>query len=211
MKTAKYTLVELLVVIGIIGVIIGVAMPAFVKMAKGSGVGLQASALASKFKQARDYAIANRTYAALIMPDPTTTGGSYALPETDMLYTSYRVAEVYLDANTHLYTFRKWADTSWSRTQTGTAIADVTSGAWTPIYGVDLRDIQDSAGQLSATSNPMARCILIKPYGSLLTASPLTIKLQEATNINGSLTVTNTANFSTFNVNPFTGGVKFSQ
>ena len=201
----KYTLVELLVVIAIMCAVMGAGLPAFVKMAKGNGISMESRNVPGKFRQAREFAITQRCYVAMIMPETTTTGGFYALADKNMLFTTYRFAVVNLIGGQFI--FSRWIDgDSWIRMQTGTCISDVSAGACTPVRNVDLRDIQDPANY-----GDIVRCVIIKPIGSLYLTTPLTITLKEATNVGGVLTITNNLNAVTFSINPFIGSVKFIQ
>ena len=167
-----------------------------------------ANRMASVYKQVREYAVTHRTYAALIMPDNTTSYASktyYALNNKAMWFASYRVAEVGNVSGS--YQFIRWVEGEpWQKMPVGTAIASL-AGSMNPVTGVDLHDIGDPAG-----TGDIARCIVSAPSGGLVSYSVPTLTVQEATNDGaGNLIVTNAANKMAFSINPFTGGVKFNQ
>ena len=65
----KFTLVEILVVMGLMAILLFIALPSFEKLVKGSGVEIAARSLSSKIGAARGYAINSRKYVAVLMPD----------------------------------------------------------------------------------------------------------------------------------------------
>lgn len=123
-----FTLVELMVVIVIASIILAFSVPAFQKLAVGSGVDAAARMLSSQLSLARAEAISRRQYIAIIMP------GQHFNKDTDdenlFKYQSFRAAIVTHSGGT--YTFEKWVDgTEWTFLPTGTVIAEADDDAYT--------------------------------------------------------------------------------
>lgn len=113
---SAFTLVEMLMVMIVISILIIIALPAFEKIAKGSGVELAASNIAGKLKQARSYAITNRECVAVLFPQ-TGLKDKY-------MYAGYRTCIVYYDSS--VYKFRRWINgEKWEFLPTGTAVAEL--------------------------------------------------------------------------------------
>jgi len=227
-KTIKrYTLVELLIVIGIMAVLMGIALPAFTKMAKGNGITVAERNLSAKINGARSYAITNRVYVALIF----ITSDSNA-PDK-LRYVSYRPAIVTFSGGN--YTFKKWIDSENWESMPGGTVYGGEKGTATPIpVGANFSstyassasaagttgttvlacDFQDVNGATSATSISIINCLVFKPFGNTASAAEFTMWIWEATlpSVGSSVqpVVTNSSNFVKLTVNPFTGKVKYS-
>lgn len=67
-RTLDFTLVEILVVVGIMMLLMAIAMPAFDAMTSGSGISAGGREVAQTLKLARAYSISNRQYVALVFP-----------------------------------------------------------------------------------------------------------------------------------------------
>lgn len=129
-----FTMVELMVVIVIVSIILAFSVPAFQKLAMGSGVDAAARMLSSQLSLARAEAISRRQYIAVIMPGQHFAKDVQDNPSEDEYdqnlykYQSFRAAIV-----THsggIYTFDKWVEgTEWSFLPTGTVIAEADDDA----------------------------------------------------------------------------------
>jgi type II secretory pathway pseudopilin PulG len=125
-KKTNFTLLELLVVMGISLILLAISAPAFLSMSKGQSVEVAARVIGSELNAARSYAITHRKSVALIIPidnNPSGLSSSY-------YYKSYRTCIV---DNIHYQycDFVEWIDgEKWEFLPTGTAILDVdtTSG-----------------------------------------------------------------------------------
>ena len=67
-KPRAFTLVEILVVVGIMMLLMAIALPAFDAMTSGSGVKAGGRGIAQALKLSRSYSISNRQYVALVFP-----------------------------------------------------------------------------------------------------------------------------------------------
>lgn len=66
--THTFTLTELIIVIGLIGLFLGVAMPAFTNVSKGRSNSAACTDIAGQLSIARSYSIQNHCYTALVFP-----------------------------------------------------------------------------------------------------------------------------------------------
>ena len=80
MQKRRFTLIELLVVLVIIGILLGIAIPAFEKLTMGSGVDAAARTLSSATSLARQFAISQRQRVAVLMPGDLTSDSSTDMP-----------------------------------------------------------------------------------------------------------------------------------
>jgi prepilin-type N-terminal cleavage/methylation domain-containing protein len=88
-----FTLVELLVVVAIMGIIIAVGLPAFEKLTIGSGVDAVSRTVGAQLRLARQYAISNRCYVAVLFPstqiadhiDQHYLGGGWTEPQKNKI------------------------------------------------------------------------------------------------------------------------------
>lgn len=114
----NFSLVELLVVIVIMGIMMGIAMPAFERMAQGSGVQGATRMLSAQLRLTRAYAIKERKKIAVIMP-----GDDAGDVPNKNKYSCYRSAIV--TGSDSSYDFDEWVeDSQWTFLPTGTSIME---------------------------------------------------------------------------------------
>ncbi len=101
-RRSTFTIIELLLVISIAGLMLTVAVPAFSRMLKGSASGIAVRELMGKLNAARAYAVANKTYVAVVFP----TDDDANLRKRHG-YRSYRVCEVRTNSEQQ-FTFLRW-------------------------------------------------------------------------------------------------------
>ncbi len=131
-KRKNFTLVELLVVMAIMALLFYMSMPAFEKLVKGYGVDGAVQNCAAALKLARDKAITDKMYVALLLPHRDAPGTG-SLP-SDYIHRSYRMC--YVDENystsesasraaSKTFTFVSWVPGSnWEFVPTGTTILE---------------------------------------------------------------------------------------
>lgn len=120
MKKYSFTLIELLVVIAMIGIIMGVALPAFTRIAKGKEINQAAADIRAQLAVARSYAITNRVMTAVIFPQQISgkleglSAKSGVNQPSAYFNASCRAAVVYKDSSGD-YVFKNWLpDSEWS-------------------------------------------------------------------------------------------------
>lgn len=150
-----FTLVELLVVMAIMALLFYISMPAFEKLVKGYGVDGAAQNCAAALKLARDKAITDKMYVALLLPHRDAPGTG-SLP-SDYIHRSYRMC--YVDENystaesgargaQRTFTFVSWVPGSnWEFVPTGTAILE-----WDMEYKGGSGDTDDVATLLNSSN-----------------------------------------------------------
>ena len=109
-RISRFTLVELLVVIGLMALIMYVVLPSFAKLAKGGGVEYSASNLVGRLGITRGYAVGKNTYAALLLPEYTSMDSSSnkRFPNK-YLYNASRICYVIkVSSSTPTYNFLSW-------------------------------------------------------------------------------------------------------
>jgi Tfp pilus assembly protein FimT len=120
-KIGVFTLVELLVVMAITALLLYIAMPAFEKMAKGGGVELAARNAYNHLSLARDHAITNRQYVAVLFPMKGSTDYPSSGVPSDYYNSAYRACVV-----NSSNVFKRWIPgESWQKLPTGVIVLDV--------------------------------------------------------------------------------------
>ena len=96
-----FTLIELIVVMGVMMLLAAVAIPAYSSLFSGRKTTLAANKMNAAVMEARAHAVSAKVYTALIfVKDKSTSGG----------YTSFRMAEVYHNPDADSgYKWRRWA------------------------------------------------------------------------------------------------------
>jgi prepilin-type N-terminal cleavage/methylation domain-containing protein len=122
-----FSLVELMVVIVIMGIMIGMFLPAFDSMRSSSKMSSSIKSVGAQINLTRQYAQANRQYAGLIIPGVISNFSpsvSWDLPE-EYKYTIYRIALLTHDAATGQYMFDTWVQgTKWEFLPSGFSIME---------------------------------------------------------------------------------------
>ncbi|NLZ62881.1 MAG: prepilin-type N-terminal cleavage/methylation domain-containing protein [Lentisphaerae bacterium] len=121
-----FTLLEMVFVLGIIGILLAVTLPAFLKLTHSNAVDTAASMIASQLRLARAEAVARRQYIAVIMPGREFRPESDSEPPADVpiyRYQSFRAAIVTKDGED--YVFSEWyPGTQWTFLPLGAIIAE---------------------------------------------------------------------------------------
>jgi len=153
-----YTLVEIMTVIVIAAILFGIGIPAFTTMIQGSNMTVAIRQLSAKISAARAYAVTNRCYVAVLLPD--LVENSSGTKKDDCCYSVYRVC-VLTKTGTSTYTFQEWIeDENWKTLPAGIYRESVSG---TTSVNVDATDIGgkdtgypalifDSKGQLASSS-----------------------------------------------------------
>jgi Tfp pilus assembly protein PilE len=223
----NFTLVEILMVLGLMAILLFIALPAFEKLAKGSGVELAARNLTSKLGMARGYAITKREYVAVLMPTKDTTVSSVTtvLPN-DYPYKGYKlcvVSSTSTGTSPTVFTFQRWIPSEkWEFTPNGTAInhinyqrhdpgtdSNITTGTWSTfaheeVNGVNLSEISSTYANLDNV-----RGIVFKPTGKMAVTGNRYIAVSESTYNGTSLISTNPKNWIDITIDQFTGRVTY--
>ena len=221
----NFTLVELLVVIAIMGILMFIGLPAFEKLAKGSGTELAARNLTSKLGQARGYAVTIREYVAVLMPTTAAEGASSAKLPNDYIFRGYKLCVVSSTSTAGEFTFKRWLPSEkWEFMPTGTAInhindaphalgsdSDSTTGTWTTTAVTDKVDgvILSEIGTPKYDTVDNVRAIVFKPAGKMAVNGNRCVAVSESTYSGTTLTSTNNKNWIDITVDQFTGRVAY--
>ncbi len=150
-RTRQFTLIELLLVIGIMILIMGLTVPSFRKMASGNAVNASARMLTGQLNLARAAAIAEQRYIAIIMPGcdfkkPNPTGESSGNSEDEYHFRSFRVGVVKPTDNANEFELVEWyPGANWTFLPVGAVIAEVNDSALndSKTDGVELYESED--------------------------------------------------------------------
>ncbi|HBC85407.1 MAG TPA: hypothetical protein DCZ94_00480 [Lentisphaeria bacterium] len=229
----RFTLVEILIVVAIMGILMFIGLPAFEKLVKGTGAELASRNVASKIGMARSYAITTRQYVAVLMPTDEALGsGTNKLPN-DYIYKGLKLCVVsanYTSGTPNTFTFKRWVPSEkWDFLPTGTSIIGLKStlgyvnGDETTypdiVDDVDLYEIDrtkysdETATHAHGVHSPVAtgkcvthiRAIVFKPTGKLVGSSPRYVTVGESTYNGSTLVHTGSANRIDIKIDQYTG------
>jgi prepilin-type N-terminal cleavage/methylation domain-containing protein len=205
----SYTLVELLVVILIMGILMGIGLPAFNSLTKGQAVDAGSRQVSSMLKMARAYAISKTEYVAVIFPQAKETTGSIE----DYNFGRFRACVVNYDStDANAQDFREWVPgTKWEQLPVGVGVQVNPSGG-TTYQAWDVDSVVDNAINGSTAFSIDDAAIIFRPSGSALGSKTYHLRLQQGTLSGGSFSnAQNASNKRDIKINPFTGRIYFSE
>ncbi len=235
-KQHHFTLLEMVIVLGVSAILLGISLPAFTKLVKGQGVDIAARSISGTLKACRAYAVTNRQYVALVMPQIKAHNGTAVIttgcPSTSTLPASYynqsyRACIVNKTATAGVYEFQKWVSgEKWEFTPTGALIlridANSADQAGTKYLTKDLPDDTLYTGKTSLVNNVSFKdvtgsatliddvaAIIFKPSGVPVDGNRYVFVGEGV--YSGTLTMTNreTKAYSVITINQFTGRVSY--
>ena len=200
----SFTLIELIVVIVIMGMILGMMLPAFSKMLIGSGVDASLRSLSSKLSQARQVALTEHQHIAIVIPSKDDLSS-----QNPHIHTCYRIAKVQRVGESD-FDFVDWLDdSSWNYLPSGTYIK-IAEGA----SDIKIGGIKNESGTIIeplATINSnkgFVKAIVLQPNGlpvSNITPAPEVIIGQGYWDGNKLNNKANENNYYSIKINQFTG------
>jgi len=229
-RRLAFTLVEMMVVVVIVVIVMGVSIPAFMKLTSGSSVRAGTRLLAAQIRLTRQFAISQRRTVALLLPGNEVTG----LPD-DLCYVAMKPAIVEAGSVANTFTFVEWVEgAKWLHIPRGAVIAEVDDDpgiangttfttapneiTFSTVLGLAPDDLQDLDTTLSSGTPVAIRAIVFSPTGRVkgLSEADLTVAqliynkgtwISKTPGDSGTSTQC-TANQFNINVNTFTGRIK---
>jgi Tfp pilus assembly protein FimT len=185
-RFSPFTLIEIIVVVGIMALLMAVTMPAFSSMMKGAGVEGAARNICQVLKMARSFAINNREYVAVVMPNKGLNDTYHNR--------AYKICIV--DGSN---TFKRWVQgEKWNFLPNGVAIMYITTKdpkSTTPTLNdfsnTDITNV--NCEDIGAGETETLKGVVFKPNGKINQTPPssLYIGLTEGVATGGTLTRTN--------------------
>ncbi len=223
-KTERhFTLVEMLVVVGIMGLLMYISMPAFAKLAKGYGIEAGTTQVKNALEKARATAILNSEYVALLMPHRDEPGATLS---DKYIHKAYRLC--YVDGNAYdddgtagmpylwAYQFKSWIPgEEWEHMPTGTSILEADQeGATTDDIDVistyhqrvDLVNCTDIGG---ASNVQDIHAVVFKPTGEIDKSVERYVTMGESTYSGGNIVHTNKLNRKILKIDQYTGRISY--
>ena len=99
MKTKHFTLIELIMVMGVMILLASIAIPAYSSLFSGRKTTLAANKVGAAIMTARAHAVSSKTYTAILF---------IKVALADKGYTCFHMAEVYHNSDSSDYLWRRW-------------------------------------------------------------------------------------------------------
>jgi len=196
-----FTLIEMLLVVVIIGIILAVGLPAFMRISKSSGLSTSTRQVVNELSLARQYAITKRTNTRVVFGYNQTKTNNAALAPTNLWYQAFTV----MSSNRTINGFAAWQYLGkWEYVQVGTIISNAGTIS-SPYAQVPYPTNFTSAVTPTVNNSATFTYIEFNPTGAAV--SPATLLLNEGFVSNSGTPTGTSANTSTISVDNLVGHI----
>ena len=204
--TNRFTLIELMMVMGLMVLMVSLAMPAFSKMAGNNKLDVMASNIKIALEQGQSTAVSRNCHVAVVFPNTNCSGDAVAYA-----FGGYRLAEVSTTDGAS-FTFVRWISDSYMNKPDGAYLA----AAQTSVLKVGDQNAPEAfdGAQLSSAVTGIEDgitgnvSVIFKPTGESIN-NEMYLVIASGSVSNKTLTTVERSDYRQLKLNPFTGRVDY--
>lgn len=203
----RFTLIELLLVMGLMGLMVTIALPAFSRMTGNNKLDVMASNIKIALEQGQSTAVSRNCYVAVVFPNTTCSGDA-----KEYAFGGYRLAEVTTEDGKP-FKFERWISESYMNKPSDAYLAAVKVSKLT--VGTDKAPEAFVNDQLSKGGRCLRDCgiegessVIFKPTGESVNCEMYFV-IAAGTVSGNTLSVERLEDFRQLKLNPFTGRVEY--
>ena len=206
----RFTLIELLLVMGLMGLMVTIALPAFSRMTGNNKLDVMASNIKIALEQGQSTAVSRNCYVAVVFPNAVSDDEAYSYAYS---YGGYRLAEVTSTDGAN-FVFKRWISDSYLNRPDGAYLVEaratvLKAGSDKVAENFNAAELNGNVtGFLTADGIGGKSSVIFKPTGESVN-NEMYLVIASGSVAGTTLTTEKREDFRQLKLNPFTGRVEY--
>lgn len=208
----RFTLIELLLVMGLMGLMVTIALPAFSRMTGNNKLDVMASNIKIALEQGQSTAVSRNCYVAVVFPNAVSDDEAYSYAYS---YGGYRLAEVTTTDGAN-FVFKRWISDSYLNKPDGAYLVEARAtvlkagkdSAAANFNGAELNGNVKGFLPADGIDEELKSSVIFKPTGESVN-NEMYLVIASGSVAGTTLKTEKPEDFRQLKLNPFTGRVEY--